>query len=403
MKSNNFRVSRLTTASIISVTTNNTRTMAKGKPIIQQCYHHRSWNNCTGSTADACFPNSIQIATTTRTSISSCRTRLTVSKIKDNTIRTTRTQQNKFYNDVKSKNIQFKSHRMLSNSSTSSNGSGRSSNTNDRAAPLLKQFSSLFTLVGTWYSSQLDKNPIITKSITSGFVSCVGDLICQTLQLQECARIDTTKRTFDADNSNTMAASSLSLSTTNTNSNYDWNRTIRFWLLGTFIVGPVCHSWYGFLATRVVSQSSLSSSSANAINTVMKPVLIDQIFFAPIFLIAWTSSFQFIEALQQQHTYHVFLEIIQPKSDIEDRNQNATTTRTTDTTQSSSFSSNVLLKMLYVNWMIWIPAQGINFKYVPVKYRVLFSNIVAVTWNIYLSYATAIHGVQKYNTEDNKK
>jgi hypothetical protein len=40
------------------------------------------------------------------------------------------------------------------------------------------------------------------------------------------------------------------------------------------------------------------------------------------------------------------------------------------------------------NWYLWIPAQLINFGLVPMQFRVLFSNVVALFWNTYLSWAT---------------
>jgi protein Mpv17 len=41
---------------------------------------------------------------------------------------------------------------------------------------------------------------------------------------------------------------------------------------------------------------------------------------------------------------------------------------------------------LIANWSLWIPAQVINFRFVPGKFQVLFSNVVALAWNVYLSF-----------------
>lgn len=40
------------------------------------------------------------------------------------------------------------------------------------------------------------------------------------------------------------------------------------------------------------------------------------------------------------------------------------------------------------NWALWVPAQFLNFRFVPAQYQVLFSNVVALAWNVYLSFAT---------------
>lgn len=40
------------------------------------------------------------------------------------------------------------------------------------------------------------------------------------------------------------------------------------------------------------------------------------------------------------------------------------------------------------NWSLWVPAQFINFRFVPPAYQVLFANVVALAWNVYFSWAT---------------
>jgi hypothetical protein len=40
------------------------------------------------------------------------------------------------------------------------------------------------------------------------------------------------------------------------------------------------------------------------------------------------------------------------------------------------------------NWALWVPAQFLNFRFVPAQYQVLFSNVVALAWNVYFSFAT---------------
>jgi hypothetical protein len=43
---------------------------------------------------------------------------------------------------------------------------------------------------------------------------------------------------------------------------------------------------------------------------------------------------------------------------------------------------------LKTNWSMWIPAQLVNFALVPIQFRVLVANIVALFFNTYMSYAT---------------
>ena len=49
--------------------------------------------------------------------------------------------------------------------------------------------------------------------------------------------------------------------------------------------------------------------------------------------------------------------------------------------------SSKLWPVMQTNWMMWIPAQVINFALVPLQYRVLVANVVALAFNTYLSWA----------------
>lgn len=37
------------------------------------------------------------------------------------------------------------------------------------------------------------------------------------------------------------------------------------------------------------------------------------------------------------------------------------------------------------NWALWVPANFVNFRFVPPHLQVLFANAVALAWNTYLS------------------
>ncbi|GLD98456.1 hypothetical protein PINS_up007153 [Pythium insidiosum] len=40
------------------------------------------------------------------------------------------------------------------------------------------------------------------------------------------------------------------------------------------------------------------------------------------------------------------------------------------------------------NWVVWVPAQLLNFRFVPGNLQVLFANVVGLFWNSYLSYVS---------------
>ena len=43
---------------------------------------------------------------------------------------------------------------------------------------------------------------------------------------------------------------------------------------------------------------------------------------------------------------------------------------------------------LVANWCLWIPAMLVNFRFVPIKFQVLYSNMVGFVWQTYLSWKT---------------
>lgn len=185
---------------------------------------------------------------------------------------------------------------------------------------------SYFSACLKWYSEKLDTHPITTKSISSGLVSGFGDLICQSLT-QSVNSSDGSRRSF------------LTWET------WDAARTGRFATIGTIWIGPVLHYWYGGL-TRTFP------------NNTMVRVALDQIVFAPIFLTMfltwlWKWEGDTLENIPSRLTESV-------------------------------------PGIVAANWSLWVPAQGLNFKFVPANYQVLFSNFVALIWNAYLSYAS--HG-----------
>lgn len=168
------------------------------------------------------------------------------------------------------------------------------------------------------YNRYLTEKPVLTKSITSGVIAFVGDVACQKL--------------FPQDKEDRKV---------------DWNRTIKFTILGTALVGPLLHYWYGFLVTKIPGTSSLST---------LYRVAFDQLVFAPfVILPAIFSASQLL---------------------------NGTPEQIPEKLKADWFPTTV------ANFALWVPAQFINFKFVAPVYQVLFANVVGLFWNVYLSAAT---------------
>jgi len=50
---------------------------------------------------------------------------------------------------------------------------------------------------------------------------------------------------------------------------------------------------------------------------------------------------------------------------------------------------DMFLPALLTNWKVWPLAQLVNFRYMPLAYRVPFSQTCGVFWNLYLSLLNA--------------
>ena len=52
--------------------------------------------------------------------------------------------------------------------------------------------------------------------------------------------------------------------------------------------------------------------------------------------------------------------------------------------------ADTLWDTLKAQWAFWIPAQLINFKYVPVRHQLNFVLVVSLAWTTFLSLASVI-------------
>jgi len=119
-----------------------------------------------------------------------------------------------------------------------------------------------------WYSQKIETYPLVTKGLTSGFLAGSGDISCQYL-----VSLYQTKQ-------------STSLSKTST-FELDYKRTFRFAFLGCILIAPTLHVWYAILSKYVKTRAAVST---NILRTVL-----DQFFFAPMFLPTYLTSLMILE------------------------------------------------------------------------------------------------------------
>ncbi|XP_075940339.1 mitochondrial inner membrane protein Mpv17 isoform X1 [Anarhichas minor] len=122
-------------------------------------------------------------------------------------------------------------------------------------------------------------------------------------------------------------------------------RTAKMMSIGFFFVGPVIGSWYKVLDRLVVGGTK---------SAAMKKMLVDQLCFAPCFLGAFLGISGALNGLTVEEN------VTKLKRDYPDA--------------------------LISNYYLWPAVQIANFYFIPLHYRLAVVQIVAVTWNSYLTW-----------------
>lgn len=109
-------------------------------------------------------------------------------------------------------------------------------------------------------------------------------------------------------------------------------------------VGVLCHNWYKFLDRFIVGRT---------FDMVVKKLVLDQVIFSPLMIITFFASI----ALFEENPVQNFKEEVRDK----------------------------FLMLYRAEWMVWPPAQIINFYFLPTRFRVLYDNTISLGYDIYTS------------------
>ena len=202
----------------------------------------------------------------------------------------------------------------------------------------------------SWYTKQLDERPIATKIVSSALIAASGDVICQILENNFAGKDNSAgDNPKNVDGTAGNSAQETTADTTTTTTTIDWYRAGRFFLIGAFWVAPATHLWYGVLSTRLIPGAATPKR-------VVQRLFLDQFGAAPIFCPTFMGLLWLLEGKPPS----------QVTSDLIDAGPTLVTS----------------------NWILWIPAMGIMFSVVPLKFQVVYSNFVGFVWTVYLSYAS---------------
>ncbi|KAH9487139.1 Protein SYM1 [Psilocybe cubensis] len=177
------------------------------------------------------------------------------------------------------------------------------------------------------YQHSFDTHPYSTLAVTGGCLNALGDVVAQVAQ-----------RTVGRGEKEDVPK-------------YDVTRTARFFAYGVMI-SPFMGRWNLFLERRFPLRA-IKGTNKVSLNALGKRVAADQLFMAPLGLAIFLSSMGIMEGRSPRQIGNRFKDLYSTA--------------------------------LIANWRVWPLAQLINFRYMPLPYRVPFSQACGVFWTLYLS------------------
>ncbi|KAI0252614.1 hypothetical protein BJV78DRAFT_1199868 [Lactifluus subvellereus] len=191
------------------------------------------------------------------------------------------------------------------------------------------------------YRRSFEAYPHVTLAVAGGALTALGDAVAQFSQQIITPRNDHRRGLH-----------------------YDLARTFRFFCFGAAI-SPVIGRWNKYLELKFPLRSRIGTSAS--FSALSKRVIVDQLVMAPIGLSIFLSSMGVMEGCDPKHIRARFNDIYQPA--------------------------------LLTNWKIWPAAQFINFRFMPLPYRVPFQQTCGVFWTLYLSLLNSTES-EKQDKED---
>ncbi|PCH33428.1 hypothetical protein WOLCODRAFT_64036 [Wolfiporia cocos MD-104 SS10] len=182
------------------------------------------------------------------------------------------------------------------------------------------------------YQQSFETHPYGTMAITNGALNALGDIVAQ-LTEKFVGRASCMSRRWE----------------------YDVPRTVRFFTFGVGM-GPLIGRWNFFLERYLPLRfqgSGPPGSGRVSIRALSKRVAADQLIMAPIGLALFIGSMGVMEGRDGPHIRRKYSDMFAPA--------------------------------LVTNWQVWPIAQLVNFRFMPLAYRVPFQSSCGVFWTLYLS------------------
>ncbi|KAI8995337.1 hypothetical protein BD414DRAFT_409829 [Trametes punicea] len=184
------------------------------------------------------------------------------------------------------------------------------------------------------YQQSFESHPYTTLAFTNGALNALGDVVAQFTQRVVEQGPEERRKEW----------------------RYDIPRTLRFFAFG-FGMGPLIGRWNFFLERHFPLRSLGSKTGKVSVRALARRVGADQLFMAPIGLGIFIGSMGIMEGRDAEHIKQRYKDLYKPA--------------------------------LMANWQVWPLAQLINFRFMPLPYRVPFQSTCGVFWTLYLSLLNA--------------
>eukprot|EP00598_Pedospumella_elongata_P010764 CAMPEP_0184990462 /NCGR_PEP_ID=MMETSP1098-20130426/32563_1 /TAXON_ID=89044 /ORGANISM="Spumella elongata, Strain CCAP 955/1" /LENGTH=236 /DNA_ID=CAMNT_0027515661 /DNA_START=122 /DNA_END=832 /DNA_ORIENTATION=+ len=180
------------------------------------------------------------------------------------------------------------------------------------------------------YNALLDKYPLATKMTTSAVLGGLSDVLVQTM-------------------SHKAIDQSFKL---------DFQRVLVFTTVCGLYFAPVVDAWFTFLA-KIPFPAQLSDNGK-----VLAMLVVDQTVGAALVTGGFFYAFELAERLIAPSPLPYVRTIFEA---------------------GTVALRNNLIPTIMASWYCWPLVNFINFRYVPPQYRLLFTNIASIFWNMYLT------------------
>lgn len=180
------------------------------------------------------------------------------------------------------------------------------------------------------YNALLETHPLATKMLTSGVLGGLSDVLVQT----------------------------MSHNAVNSPFELDLHRVAVFTAVCGLYFAPVVDAWFNFLA-KIPFPTQLSDTGK-----VLAMLAVDQTIGAAIVTGGFFYAFEMAQRLIAPSPLPYAQSVFEAGT--------------------AALRSN-LIPTIVASWYCWPLVNFVNFRFVPAQYRLLFTNIMSIFWNMYLT------------------